>query len=147
MEMFIQSLLSHYTTPIFLVSAAWFFIFGFIMNTFVILSLTNLSMKSVMIMTYRAHAINVGIAALVGPLVASFFSFLLAFVSPVFAGYFSCNYATFLGLALSFYLLSSYFFCITFATVACNVIEKGLFLANLLNGAIGFFVLKAWGLL
>lgn len=145
--MFIQSLLSHYTSSIFLASAAWLLCFGFMMNIFVILNLTKLSAKSIAIMTYRAHFMNVGLAALVGPLVASAFSFLLSFVSTGFAGYFCCDYATFLGMALCLYLLSSYFFCTTFATVSCNILEKWLLAANFITGIIGFFMLKAWGLL
>lgn len=145
--MFIQSLLSHYTSSVFLASFGWVLCFGFMMNIFVVLGLTKLSAKSVALMTYKAHLKNVGIAALFAPLFASLFSFLLSFLSAGCAGYFCCECATFLWMALCLYVLSSYFFCTTFATVACDVIQKWLLAANAITVVIGFFMLKAWGLL
>ena len=142
MEMFIQSLLSYYTTPLFLSSALWLLVFGFMMHLFVILSLTKLSLKSAALMIYRFHAFSVFVAALMGPLVATLFSKFLSLFNTSFSSYLCCDYSSFLGMVLCLYLVSTYFFCASFSTVKCHILERWLFVANLATGTIGYFVIK-----
>jgi hypothetical protein len=146
MEQFIQSLFSHYTSSFFIVSALWMLFFGLMMNIFVVLGVTNLSPKSAALMTYKSHIINVCIAAFSGRLITLAIAFILSFFSGTVAGYLSCDCSTFVGMMLSLYLLSSYFFCTSFATVACNVLERWLLAAHLVTGVVGYFVLKALGM-
>lgn len=143
MEQFIQSLFSHYTSLFFIASAAWMLFFGLMMNVFVVLGVTNLSPRSAILMTYKSHLYNVCIAAFSGRLIAIMIAFILSFFSGGMAEYLNCECSSFLGMMLALYLLSSYFFCSSFATVACNVLERWLLAAHLVTGVVGYFVLQA----
>jgi hypothetical protein len=146
MEQFIQSLFSHYTSSFFITAVVWMLGFGLMMNIFVVLGVTKLSMRSALFMTYRSHAVNVGIAAVAGRLITAVISLVFSLFSSSFSGYLGSEPATFVGMMLVLYLLTSYFFCTSFAAVACAVLERWLLVAHVVVGAIGYFVMKALGL-
>ena len=146
MEQFIQSLFSHYTSSFFITAVLWMLGFGLMMNIFVVLGVTKLSMRSAVLMTYKSHLFNVLIAAVGGRLITFVISFLFSLFSSSFAGYLGSDQATFVGMMLCLYLLGSYFFCMSFAAVACSVLERWLLVAHFVTGTIGYFVMKALGL-
>lgn len=146
MEALLQSLFAHYTSMFFLVSAAWMLIFGMFMNVVSVLFLTRLSARSIVLMTYRFHIFNVIVAALCGRLLSFLVTFLVSFINSNLAICLDCNQSIFVGMMACLYLLSTYFFCVSFATVKCGTLERWLLVTHLVTGVIGYFMMQAWGL-
>ena len=147
MEQLIQSMYFDYMLSF--CSFLWVLCFGFIMNVFVVLVVTRLSMKSAMVMTYKSHIFNTFIAALGGSLIM----FGVSFFKKSFFGcldsnivYLNLNLIGFVSIILTLFILTSRFFCASFATVSCSVLERWLLVVHVITATIGYFVIKALGL-